>query len=250
MSGFITGEMYQECENCEFCGSVMLIFHSEGITCSECSRVARCVTHPQPTIMSYPPEYRNLQSCEQVIKEITNRIGISKHIIDRCFVLLSDVKQIFKSKSIGDLVLVCMFQAYREKRVFISFYRLREYYPTSSSISILNDLFHKLTSSNVFILTQPYTYSEITEGLVSYFRIPNKFINLIEPSYIEISKTLKYDPIPIKLACAIQMMSIKNMFCGCVGVCEVFHFLCVKKSTVLIKIRKFKKLLTSKYDSK
>ena len=105
--------MYQDSEKCEFCGSVMLIFHSEGVTCSECSRVATCMTHPQSTVTSYSPDYRKIRSCEQVIKEITNRVGISEHIIDRSVVLLGVVKQIFKSKSIGDLVLICVYQAYR-----------------------------------------------------------------------------------------------------------------------------------------
>ena len=242
--------MYQDSEKCDFCGSVMLIFHSEGVTCSECSRVTTCMTYPLSAVTSCSPDYRKIRSCEEVIKEITNRVGISEHIIDRSLVLLGVVKQIFKSKSIGDLVLICVYQAYREKRVFISFYRLKEYYPTNSSISTLNDLFYKLTSSNIFIITQPYTYLEITESLTSYFRIPNKFINLIELPYNEISKTLKYDSIPIKIACAVQIMSVRNMFCECVSVYEMFHFLCVKKSTVLVKIRKYKKLLISKYDSK
>ena len=237
--------MYQGSEKGDFCGSVMLIFHSEGVTCSECFRVASCMTYPQPPTTSYPCDYQKIRSCEEVMQEITNRVGISEHIVDRSLVLLGVVKQIFKSKSIGDLVLICVYQAYREKRVFISFHRLKEYYPTNSSISTLNDLFYKLTSSNIFIITQPYTYLEITESLTSYFRIPNKFINLIELSYNEISKTLKYDSMPIKIACAVQMMSVRNMFCDCVCVYEMFHFLCVKKSTVLVKIRKYKKLLIS-----
>lgn len=238
--------MYQDSEKCDFCGSVTLIYHSEGITCSECSRVSTCMTHPQTAVTSYSLDYRKIRSCEEVINELTNRVGVPEYIIDRSIVLLGKVKQIFKSKSIGDLVLICVYQAYREKRIFISFYRLKEYYFTNSSISTLNDLFYKLTSTNIFSITQPYTYLEIIESLTSYFRIPNKFINLIELSYNEISKTLKYDSIPIKIACAVQMMSVRNMFCGCVCDYEILHFLCVKKSTVLVKIRKYKKLLISK----
>ena len=133
--------MYQDSEKCDFCGSVILIHHSEGVTCSECSRVSSCVLQPQTVVTTCSLNFEKIKSCEEVIKELTNRVGVSEHIIDRSIVLLSMVKQIFKSKSIGDLVLICVYQAYREKRVFISFYRLKEYYFTNSSISTLNDLF-------------------------------------------------------------------------------------------------------------
>ena len=246
MLGLESVKMYQDNEKCDFCGSVMLISHSEGVTCSDCSRVGGCMTYPQPHTTPLLRDYQNIKSCEEVIQEITNRVGISEYIVDRSLVLLGVVKQIFKSKSIGDLVLICVYQAYREKRLFISFYRLREYYPTNSSISTLNNLFYKLTSSKIFSITQPYTYLEIIESLASYFRIPNKFIILIEQTYNEISKTLKYDSTPIKIACAMHIMSIRNMFYDCASIHEVFHFLCVKKSTVLVKIRKYKKLLISK----
>ena len=95
-------------------------------------------------------------------------------------------------------------------------------------------------------MTQPYTYTEIIESLTSYFRVPTKFVNLIESSYNEIVNVLKYDSIPIKIACVVQMMSTRNVFCGCLCVYEVLHLLCVKKSTVSVKIRKYKKLINSK----
>ena len=172
--------MYQDSEKCDFCGSVVLIYHSEGVTCSECSRVSSCILQAQTVVTTCPLNFEKIKSCEEVIKELTNRVGVPEHIIDRSIVLLGEVKQIFKSKSIGDLVLICVYQAYREKRIFISFYRLKEYYFTSSSISVLNDLFYKLTSTNVFSMTQSYTYVEIIESLTSYFRIPTKFVYLIE----------------------------------------------------------------------
>ena len=242
--------MYQDSEKCDFCGSVILIHHSEGVTCSECSRVSSCVLQPQTVVTTCSLNFEKIKSCEEVIKELTNRVGISEHIIDRSIVLLGEVKQIFKSKSIGDLVLICVYQAYREKRIFISFYRLKEYYFTNSSISMLNDLFYKLTSTNIFSMTQPYTYTEIIESLTSYFRIPTKFVYLIESSYNEITRVLKYDSIPIKIACVVQMMSTRNVFCGCLCVYEVSHFLCVKKSTVSVKIRKYNFFLNSEGNSK
>ena len=91
-------KMYQDNEKCDFCGSVMLISHSEGVTCSDCSRVAGCMTYTQPPTTSYPRDYQKIKSCEEVIHEITNRVGISEHIVDRSLVLLGAVKQIFKSK--------------------------------------------------------------------------------------------------------------------------------------------------------
>ena len=227
--------MYQDSEKCDFCGSVMLIHHNEGVTCSECSRVSSSEPQPQSVVTTCPLNFEKIKSCEEVIKELTNRVGISEHIIDRSIILLGKVKQIFKSKSIGDLVLICVYQAYREKRIFISFYRLKEYYFTNSSISTLNDLFYNLISNNIFSMTQPYTYAEIIESLTSYFRVPTKFVNLIESLYNEIVKVLKYDSIPIKIACVVQMMSTRNVFCGCLCVYKVLHFLCVKKSTVSVK---------------
>ena len=146
--------MYQDCEKCDFFGSVMLIHHSKGVTCSECSCVTACVTQPQPVVTTCSLNFEKIKSCEEVINEIKNRVGVSEHIIDRSIVLLNKVKQIFKSKSIGDLVLICVYQAYREKLIFISFCRLKEYYFTNSSISTLNDLFYKLTSINIFSITQ------------------------------------------------------------------------------------------------
>ena len=238
--------MYQDIEKCDFCGSVMLIHHNEGVTCYECSRVSFSNLQPQSVVTKRPLNFEKIKSCEEVIKEITNRIGISECVIDRTIILLGEVKQIFKSKSIGDLVLICMYQAYREKRMFISFYRLKEYYSTSSSVSTLNNLFHNLISSNIFDITQPYTFVEIVESLTAYFRIPISFVNLIESSYNDVTRVLKYDSIPIKIGCAVQMLSTRNVFCGCLCVYKMLNFLCVKKSTISVKLRKYKKLGNSK----
>ena len=61
---------------CKFCGSVQLIFHSEGVTCSECSRceVDYCDTQ-------YVYHNHQTEECE-VIKEISFREGINKNISD------------------------------------------------------------------------------------------------------------------------------------------------------------------------
>ena len=61
---------------CKFCGSVQLIFHSEGVTCSDCSRceIDYCDTQ-------YVYHNHQTEECE-VIKEISFREGINKNISD------------------------------------------------------------------------------------------------------------------------------------------------------------------------
>ena len=69
--------MYQDIEKCDFCGSVMLIHHNEGVTCCECSRVSSSNLQPQSVVTKRPLNFEKIKSCEEVIKEISNRIGIS-----------------------------------------------------------------------------------------------------------------------------------------------------------------------------
>ena len=130
-------------EKCEFCMSVMLVWHSEGVTCLHCSRVSLNVYHTNHSTIpcDYTPE--QIKSHKEIIHEITSRVGVSKNIIDRSVQLFILAKIKFKAKSIADLTLISIFQSYCEHRKFISFYRLKEYYFTPSNISGLNDLFHK-----------------------------------------------------------------------------------------------------------
>ena len=234
-----------ESEKCVFCMSVMLVYHSEGVTCLECSRVGSGVFHVEQrnTVPRQVPE--QIKSHEEILTEITARIGISGNVVDRSIRLFILAKKKFKSKSIADLVLISIFQSYCEKRIFISFYRLKEFYYTPSSISFLNDLFHNLISNYIFPITPPFTYSEISNSLFSYFRIPKKYTNLIALKYSDFSKNLRYDSIPVKLGCVIQSMSLKNVFCGFIHTHELLHFLCVKKNTIMVKLRKYKRALLS-----
>jgi hypothetical protein len=234
-----------ECEKCEFCMSITLIHHNEGVTCLECSRVGSNVFHIEQrnTVSQRIPE--QIKSHEEILSEITERIGISGNIVDRSIHLFILAKKKFKSKSIADLVLISIFQSYCEKRMFISFYRLKEYYYTQSSISVLNDLFHNLISNCIFPITPSFTYSEISDSLFSYFRIPKKYVNLITLSYTDISKILRYDTTPVKLGCVIQLLSSKNVFYSFIQTHDLLHFLCVKKSTIMVKLRKYKKALLS-----
>ena len=230
-------------ENCEFCMSVMLVWHSEGVTCLHCSRVSSNVYHTNHSTIPCDNTPEQIKSHKEIIHEITSRVGVSKNIIDRSVQLFILAKIKFKAKSIADLTLISIFQSYCEHRKFISFYRLKEYYFTPSNISGLNDLFHKLISCGVFTITKPFTYSEISNGLFSYFRIPGKYIDIINLLYTNISKILKYDSIQIRLGCAIQSLSSKNMFYDFICTHELLHFLCVRKNTIMVKLRKYKKIL-------
>ena len=233
------------CEKCEFCMSITLIHHNEGVTCLECSRVSSNVFHIEHK-NRVPQQIREqIKSHEEIMSEIKERIGISGNIVDRSIHLFTLAKKKFKSKSIVDLVLISILQSYFEQRIFISFYRLKEYYYTPSSISVLNDLFHNLTSNSIFLITPSFTYSEISDSLFSYFRIPKKYVNVITLSYTNISKILRYDTSPVKLGCVIQLLSSKNVFYNFIQTHDLLHFLCVKKSTIMVKLRKYKKTLLS-----
>jgi hypothetical protein len=156
-------------ENCEFCMSVMLVWHSEGVTCLHCSGVSSNVYHTDHSAIPSDNTPEKNKTHREIIHEITTQVGVSKNIIDRSIQLFISAKIKFKSKSIADLTLISIFQSYCEHRKFISFYRLKEYYFTSSNISALNDLFHKLISCGIFTITPPFTYLEISSGLFSYF---------------------------------------------------------------------------------
>ena len=54
--------MYQDSEKCDFCGSVMLIHHNEGVTCSECSRVSSSEPQPQTIVTTCPLNIEKIKS--------------------------------------------------------------------------------------------------------------------------------------------------------------------------------------------
>ena len=82
-------------------------------------------------------------------------------------------------------------------------------------------------------------------NLFFYFRIPKKYVNVITLSYTDISKILRYDTSPVKFRCVIQLLSSKNVFYNFIQTNDLLHFLCVKKSTIMVKLRKYKKVLLS-----
>ena len=75
------------------------------------------------------------------------------------------------------------------------------------------------------------------------FSNPRKYIDILALLYADISKILKYDSIQIRLGCAIQSLSSKNMFYDFICTHELLHFLCVRKNTIMVKLQKYKKIL-------
>ena len=126
------------CEICEYCSSPALIQHSEGFTCLDCSRATLGVYHTDTIELSHDNNLPYHKYPEEILSEITCRVGISQCVKDRTIQLFLLAKNRFKTKSNIDLILISIYQSYRERRIFISFYRLKEYYYTQSSISILN----------------------------------------------------------------------------------------------------------------
>ena len=232
-----------DCEVCEYCGSPRLIQHSEGFTCLECSRVTLGVYHTDTIESSHHNNIPYHKYPEEILSEIMCRVGIPECVKDRTIQLFLLAKNRFKTKSNVDLILISIYQSYCERRIFISFYRLKEYYYTQSTISILNNLHFNLTSKQIFKFTPSFSLTEISDSLFSYFRISKKYKLLILTRYSDILKVLKYDSIIIILGCTIQLLSNKNKIDGSIDIAEVLNFVCVKKSTVMVKMRIYQKLL-------
>ena len=230
-------------ELCEYSDSPQLIQHSEGFTCLECSRVTLGVYH---TDTIEPSHHNNLpyhKYPEEILSEITCRVGISQCVKDRTIQLFLLAKNRFKTKSNIDLILISIYQSYCERRIFISFYRLKEYYYTQSSISILNNLHFNLTSKQIFKFTPSFSLTEISDSLFSYFRISKKYKILILTRYSDVMKILKYDSITIILGCTIQLLAIKNKIDNSKDIGEILKKLCVKKNTIMVKLRIYQKLV-------
>ena len=162
------------CEICEYCSSPALIQHSEGFTCLDCSRATLGVYHSD-TIE--PLHHNNLpfhKYPEEILSEITCYIGISQRVKDRTIQLFLIAKNSFKTKSKIDLILIRIYQSYCKCRIFISFYRLKEFYFSQSKISMLNNLQFNLIFKNISKFTPSFSLTEISDSLFLYFRISKK----------------------------------------------------------------------------
>ena len=80
-------------------------------------------------------------------------------------------------------------------------------------------------------------------SLFSYFSISKKYKILILTRYSDVMKILKYDSITIILGCTIQLLAIKNKIDNSKDIGEILKKLCVKKNTIMVKLRIYQKLL-------
>ena len=102
-------------ENWEFCMSVMLVWHSEGVTCLLCSRVSSNVYHTNHSTIPCDNTPEQIKSHKEIIHEITSRVGVSKNIIDRSVQLFI----------LADLTLISIFQSYCEQIEGVLFYTIK-----------------------------------------------------------------------------------------------------------------------------
>ena len=224
-------------EQCEYCHSMELLEHSEGVTCSNCSRLSRIPRHITPAFeMCYNivPQY---DYANDIFSEIDCRTGIPASIRNRANHLFHKVKNIFKTTSNIDIILIAILQSYNEKRIFISFFRLREFYITQASDSTLNNLHFKMVSRNIFKYTPSFNVNEIMDAIFSHFRMSHVCRAMVTLNYNKLLPILKHNTTSIIIGCAFQNSSTKNKIDGCVGMIDILNFLSLKKQTIMSKIR-------------
>ena len=224
-------------EKCEYCHSRELLEHSEGVTCYVCSRLSTIPRHITPSFEMYYNINPQHDYASDVFSEIDCRTGIPSSIQTRANHLFHKAKIAFKTTANIDLILTAILQSYNEKRIFISYFRLREFYVTQASDSTLNNLHFKLVSKNIFKYTPSFNMNEIVDAVFSHFRISSIFKTLVISNYNRILLILKHNTASIIIGCAFQILAIKNQIVGCVGVIDILRFLSVKENTIMSKIR-------------
>ena len=148
--------MFTQNEKCEYCHSRELLENSEGVTCSVCSRVSTIPRHITPAFESYYNINPQHDYASDVFSEIDCRLGIPSSIQTRANHLFHKAKIAPKTTANIDLILTEIRQSYNEKRIFISYFRLREFYVKQASDSTLNNLHFKLVSKNIFKYTPSF----------------------------------------------------------------------------------------------
>ena len=133
-----------------------------------------------------PPQH---DYASEVFSEIDCRAGIPSSLRARANQLFHQAKFAFRTTANIDLILTSILQAYSKRRIFISYFHLREFYTTQASDSILNNLHFKLVSKKNFEYTPSFNMNEIVDTVFLHFRIRSVCTALVVSNYNKINTT-------------------------------------------------------------
>ena len=243
---FSTHLCHSDMERCNFCRSINLIEHTEGVTCGDCARVSE-----EPYFGFEPVIKRDSYSSEKIdihpeLAEIVSRMGIPSPIVTRIEYLSTIVKSYFRTTSGIDLILISIYQAYLEHRTFISIAKLKYFYPTKSSTTVLNNLHFKIVEKQIFKATSLFSKCEIISSIVEYFRLSQVDFNRIVKQFDIFYVYTSYMSVIHIVGCVYLHLFKENIIDTNVSPEQVFTFLAVKRNTILLKLKEIK---NSKYFS-
>ena len=162
-------------------------------------------------------------------------------VVDRFNDFLNKARVFFKTISKIDLTLISIYQGYIQNRSFISFNKLKYFYPTKTSISLLNNLHFKLVENKVFIFHPEFSYKEILFSLIQFFKISHSN-HLTIKKYIHIFQSTLQHSTNIHIVASVCYFLISNQTINLnLNINEILLFFGVRKSTIMNKIRIIKK---------
>ena len=228
---------------CGYCGSLNIVIHDEGVTCEDCSRISPDVFFIDTPCDREEKLYYRDHRFYEMLDEISLRIGISQTLRNRIFSCFKEARKLLKTTSCVDLMLVSIYQVYLRSRSFVSFPKLKYFYPSTSSPSILNNIHFKLVCKNVFEKNPEFTCCEIVNSVIEYFRISMSDSILIRSHINIFSGYMMYSPHTQVIGMTFQYLISGSEISNTPHAEEIFMFLGVRKSTILLKLRLLRKII-------
>ena len=223
--------------NCGFCNSDKLIFHIEGVTCLSCNRNCGDIGYDTVSPSDYIESDFLRANTTECLLEMISRNCIPRNLVRGVELLLEKTCRIFKTVSRTNLTLISIYQIYREQRIFTSLDKLKDFYPTEASVTMLNNLHFKMVEKKIFKNTNNFTKFEIMNSLVEYFRISHADVMIIKEYISKIQNILiSTQPVHIIAATCCYLIS-NNMISIKTPIGDIISYLSVRKTTISAKFR-------------